>query len=138
MKLGPDALADRPIGPQILISGASARTIDNDGWYSDVDMTSYSGEVPDYVLGTDWTRPVAYDSGEAYVEYVSNVEETRKAPAPATPAVYTHPIKKPKPKPIQVSYPSQDGDILAGLHDGWPRSEPQVVEIDDPLETEPS
>lgn len=140
MKLGPDALADRPIGPQILISGATNRTINNDGWYSDVNLTSYTGEVPEYVLGTDWTRPVAYDGGdEAYVEYVSNVEEAQKAPAPATVAVYTHPVKKPQPpKAVKISYPTEDGDILAGLHDGWPTTEPQVVEIDDDLAAEPS
>lgn len=129
MKLGPDALADRPTGPQILISGAAKRVIDANGWYADtVSMTGYAEQMPEYVLGTDWTQPqvddVAFaDEGYDYppveelaepqIEQAVYVEEAVTVTTPDTPQ--------------RVAYPSADGDILAGLHD-----EPapaQVVEI---------
>ncbi|HYG26953.1 MAG TPA: hypothetical protein VD906_08600 [Caulobacteraceae bacterium] len=133
MKLGPEALADRPLGPQILLSGATNRVIDNDGWYSDAILMSYSGEIPEHVLGTDWSQPVSYDatdydSGYHLVAYPD--EEMRKAPPPVTPAVYTHPVKPTKPdKPVIVerpSYPSIDGDVIGGS-EAW--TQPQVVDL---------
>jgi hypothetical protein len=137
MKLGPDTLADRPIGPQILVSGASKRVIDANGWYADVQFAGYNGEVPEYVLGTDWTQPQVYDvafEDEAYsytpaeelpdaqVEKAVLVEDT------ARPVEYA--------EATQVSYPSVDGDILGGLHDE--PSAPQVVQIQGDSETLPS
>ena len=136
MKLGPDALADRPVGPQILLSGAANRVIDNDGWYADAILMSYSdAQVPEYVVGTDFTQPASYeydatdyDSGYNLVAYPNG--DTRKVPAPATPAVYTHPVKPKPDKPRVVEaprYPSIDGDVVGGAS-SW--SQPQVVDLE--------
>lgn len=137
MKLGPDALADRPNGPQILVSGASKRVIDANGWYADVQFAGYDSEVPAYVLGTDWTQPrvqdIAFEDesydyipadelAEPQIEKAVYVEDEVKVTTPA--------------EPQRVAYPSADGDILAGLRD-----EPapaQVVEIETDSETLPS
>jgi hypothetical protein len=123
------ALADRPIGPQILISGANNRVIDNDGWYADSGLGAYTGQVPEYVLGTDWTQPQTYDV--AYADVAPMAEATPVADDEA-------PASRPDPNPVQTVYvaapapmkahnPSEDGDILAGLHD----DDPQVVDVSD-------
>lgn len=126
MKLGPHALADRPIGPQILVFGADARVIDPHGWYAEADLVAYNGQLPEHVLGTDWAQPTvdeapaeSYDdASEAYAE----VEDT----------VFAAPVKISSPPPIPVSYPSIDGDILSGLH------EAEVVEAQEETGALPS
>jgi hypothetical protein len=126
MKLGPDALADRPTGPQILISGASKRVIDANGWYADARLISAGGEVPEYVLGTDWTQPVSYD-----VAYEEAVYDPLPAEEPyVEQAAYEPPAVKVStpPEVTQASYPSVDGDILAGLHEA--AAPDQVVEVE--------
>ncbi len=111
------ALADRPIGPQILISGASQRVIDNDGWYADAPMGAYEGEIPQYVLGTDWTQPPAYD-----VAYADPAAEPVLDTAAADPGDFVAPVEIPEqPKLAKAHMPSEDGDILAGLHDDGPQ-----------------
>jgi hypothetical protein len=137
MKLGPNALADRPIGPQILVSGASKRVIDANGWYADVQFAGYNGEVPDYVLGTDWTQPQVYDvafEDEAY----SYTPADELAPAQIEKAVLVEdtPRTEEPAQTMEVSYPSVDGDILGGLHDE--PSAPQVVQIAADSDTLPS
>jgi len=120
MKLGPEALADRPAGPQILISGASKRVIDGNGWYADAQLIGSTGEVPEYVIGTDWTRPVEAPYEEASYDVPAEepaVEEAAYVP----PVTVTTP-----PEPTLVSYPSVDGDILAGLHE----TPAQTAEVD--------
>ena len=116
-----DALADRPIGPQILISGASNRVIDEDGWYAQAQLASYNGQVPEYVLGTDWTLPPAHD--------VADVDETAQAPVAAVeeavadePGDFAAPVKVSAPPTVAAAprYPSEGGDILAGLGDHGP------------------
>lgn len=117
MKPG-DALADRPIGPQILVSGANNRVIDNDGWYADTQLVAYNGQVPEYVLGTDWTQPQTYNV--AYVDEAPQaapaVEDV--AVAVADPSGFAAPVKiSSPPNATKTHLPSEDGDILAGLHD---------------------
>lgn len=116
MKPG-DALADRPIGPQILISGANNRVIDNDGWYADTHFISYNGQMPEYVLGTDWTQPRPYD--------VAYTDATAAAPVETVavdPGDFAAPVEIPaEPKVTTAHLPSEDGDILAGLHDDGPQ-----------------
>ena len=119
------ALADRPIGPQILISGANNRVIDNDGWYANSQLASYNGQTPEYVLGTDWTHPQTYE-----VAYADTAEAPAAAPvedAVADAGDFATPVEVPaEPKLVKAHTPSQDGDILAGLHDD---DGPQVIHI---------
>jgi hypothetical protein len=45
---------DRPAGPQIVAETAEPGPAPID---ESLRLTRYSGKIPDYVLGTDWTRP---------------------------------------------------------------------------------
>jgi hypothetical protein len=111
------ALADRPIGPQILISGASQRVIDNDGWYANASIGAYQGQIPEYVLGTDWTQPPSYD-----VAYADPAAEPIVETAVAGPDDFVAPVETPEqPKLAKTHMPSEDGDILAGMHDDGPQ-----------------
>jgi hypothetical protein len=47
---------DRPAGPQIVDEAADAAPAPID---DSLRLTRYTGKIPDYVLGTDWTRPRA-------------------------------------------------------------------------------
>jgi hypothetical protein len=48
----PDLSADdRPVGPQILAEEPAPEPIDDS-----LRLTRFTGKIPDYVLGTDWTR----------------------------------------------------------------------------------
>jgi len=121
MKPG-SALADRPIGPQILISGANNRVIDNDGWYANAPFGNYNGQVPEYVLGTDWTHPQTYDA--AYVEPPATPDPAETAVADT--GDFVAPIEIPaEPRVTKAHLPSEDGDILAGVHDDGP----QVIHV---------
>ena len=114
MKLGPNALSEMG-GPQILISGDSARSLnDNPGGAT---FTGYNGEFPGYVLGSDWAQPPEYPLAEADGAYY---EPLPAEPEPqAEDAVFVAPVKISSPPPPEpVSYPSVDGDILGGVHDG--------------------
>ena len=117
MKPG-DALADRPIGPQILISGASNRVINEDGWYANSSMANYNGQIPEYVLGTDWTQPQTYEATytDATVTAAAPIETADDA------GNYVAPVEIPaSPKLAKAHLPSEDGDILAGMHDDGPQ-----------------
>jgi len=120
------ALADRPIGPQILISGANNRVINADGWYAAPQLTSYNGQVPQYVLGTDWTQPPTYDV--AYAEALPQAEPVEDVQVAGNDGDFVAPVKVSSPPETvtQTHYPSQDGDILAGLHDA---DEPSAIEV---------
>jgi len=115
MKLGPDALADRPTGPQILVSGEARRAIDADGWYADTQMISSNGEIPEYVLGTDWTQVVGSDA-PVYEDYTYEPVAEERAPTieeaayPTTVKIVSAPDDA-----DEVAYPSEKGDILGGL-----------------------
>jgi len=125
MKPG-DALADRPIGPQILVSGANNRVINADGWYAAPQLANYDGQIPQYVLGTDWTQPPAYQAAD--VEELPQAEPVTDVQVAQDDGDFVAPIKVSSPPPVAVRahYPSQDGDILAGLHDD---DQPAAVEV---------
>lgn len=108
------ALSDDPAGPQTLM-GVSARREPTDmAWTS----ASYSGPVPDYVLGTDWLRPPSY----APVEELAPPPEDIAPPPdfiawtpPSEPIVDSEELVTAPP-----AYPSETGDILAGLRPAAP------------------
>jgi len=109
----PDLEADnRPAGPQVIAEGPAAGST---GPFDDRTQAyaAYRGEIPDYVLGTDWKRqldaplPVAYaDAGSAVDYYESPLAEEERPVAEtgtATPAVY------PAPPEPHGGYPSLNG-----------------------------
>lgn len=132
MKLGPDALSEIG-GPQILISGGGERAAsgayDNGG----VLFTSQNGDVPEYVVGTDWTRPqyaaLSYDVG------YQDADDSYAPTAPAADAnideaVYTAPIKISSPPKLQpVSYPSIDGDVVGHAEEADQAAGPKVIHV---------
>ena len=80
------------------------------------EWTSLTGDIPDYVIGTDWTQPGALALA---------VESQDTPPPEAAPA--TEPVAAPTPAAVQAlahdqadlhaqpAYPSQGGGILAGI-----------------------
>lgn len=97
-------LHEQPTGPQIVAYGA---------WEGDTGSASLliarSGPTPEYVIGTDWTRPGNYQTDvaaifdtQAYVEPVSYPLAAEAVPAVEVSA------------PVRISYASLDGDILHG------------------------
>ena len=86
LKLGPNALADTG-GPQILVTGVGKRVIAPEYGSGGVLFASRNGEIPEYVIGTDWTQPVdlmaavdVYGYGYDY-DYELSGEETARAAA---------------------------------------------------------
>lgn len=117
MKLGPDALSEVG-GPQILIAGAGERVIDAQPHTGGALFTSLNGEIPEYVVGTDWTRP-QYAMGDVYAYDASYEEADSYAPTAPAPnpnvddAVFVAPVKiSSPPKIVPVSYPSEGGGVL--------------------------
>lgn len=72
-----------PEGPQMLVPGGG-RVAQTETYAL---LTGYSGNLPDYVIGSDAIRAAAADS----------------------------PVYAPPPEETAVAYPSVDGDILAGF-----------------------
>lgn len=133
MKLGPDALSEYG-GPQILLAPSAKHSQQQDYGAGEALFTSHNGEIPEYVVGTDWTRPqyamadvYYYDAGYEAVAY----EQADLGYAPTAPkpnpniddAVFVAPVKiSSPPEPKQASYPSMDGDVVGGSNeaDGGP------------------
>ena len=108
MKLGPEALADEG-GPQILISGAGKRVIAPSYGGGEPLFASHDGEIPEHVIGTDWTQPQYALAGEVYVYDAGYQEADSYAPTAPAPnpniddAVFVAPVKissPPKPTPV--------------------------------------
>lgn len=47
-------VGDKPGGPQMLLGGGGPRSAAAAG---DAGVSAYAGRTPEYVIGTDWTRP---------------------------------------------------------------------------------
>ena len=143
MKLGPDALAEMG-GPQILIAGSGERVVTQDYGAGGALFTSRNGEIPEYVIGTDWSQQAGYvltsdvyDDGYSEADY--GYAPTAPAPDPnIDDAVFVAPVKiSSPPKPRPVSYPSIDGDIV-GDHEEPDAALTEVVEAQEDLEHLPS
>lgn len=98
---------DRPAGPQIFAGWSGERSTGpfDDGGLA---FASYSGEIPEYVMGTDWRRMVAQPVVMAEPVYAE--EDYYEPPAyddlpepEAQPAIYV------AEAPSRVAYPSLDG-----------------------------
>lgn len=96
---------DRPEGPQILAGWSAARST---GPFDDGMTLAYAqGQIPDYVVGTDWKRQIAWaDTSETPVEARPAVSRDDVAPAAerhAALATFDEPSRE------AVAYPSMAG-----------------------------
>ena len=130
LKLGPEALAETG-GPQILISGAGKRVIAQEHGAGGVLFASRDGEIPEHVIGTDWTRPVDLEPVADVYEYeYVEADYGYDEPAPETApqvdhAAFAAPVKISSPPMLKpVSYPSIDGDVVG------PREAPDAALTD--------
>ena len=115
-------------GPQLLSGVSGERSVP--GFNQNASWTGYGGQIPDYVIGTDWTQP-AYPAEFASAEPDPEPEPARVAyEAPVRPAVAPRYETAPAPPP---TYPSLGGDILAGLQ----AAEPPTISEDAPAEPAP-
>ncbi len=76
---------DRPAGPQIVAASSGERS--SDPVDAGLALAAYHGRVPDYVLGTDWKKTMAWPDERAAVsapERVAVQDDTAAADAPAT------------------------------------------------------
>jgi hypothetical protein len=96
---------DRPLGPQMLMGGGPR----GGSYASDPGVGVYAGATPEYVIGTDWTRPKTpqyaqyaetADSGDV----MAYAEDDAPAPAQVTRTVWRD---DPREAP---AYPSQRGN----------------------------
>lgn len=120
------ALTDFRGGPQALapISGPRAQRVFN----AAANWTSYGGDIPDYMIGTDWIAPDMSMAAAAMGPEPAPPKPEDAAPAPTiAPAV----AKADEPPP-PTRYPSMGGDILAGMDSYEPPTPPENVALTPP------
>ncbi|RAK60614.1 hypothetical protein DJ021_12755 [Phenylobacterium hankyongense] len=97
---------DRPAGPQMFAGWSGARST---GPFDDgASITAYSGQVPDYVTGTDWKKALAWPGEQvAYLEPQPRLTGEAQADVPTdyAQAAYV------EPPPAQATYPSMSGGM---------------------------
>lgn len=118
LKLGPEALAETG-GPRMLITGTGKRVIAQEHGSGGVLFASRDGEIPEHVIGTDWTQPVdLIPAADVYEYEYAEADHGDAEPAPeAAPqidhAAFAAPVKISSPPTLKpVSYPSIDGDVV--------------------------
>ncbi|MBW8812363.1 MAG: hypothetical protein JF588_02965 [Caulobacterales bacterium] len=105
----PDFGQERVLGPQYFSADGGLHQA---SYTSDPGVSVYRGRIPDYVIGTDWTRPrreTAYapSSTEPREEPVAFTAEDEPPPSPM---VMTYRTWREPPQEAS-SYPSVDGDV---------------------------
>lgn len=101
-------VGDRPEGPQMFAGWSGARST---GPFDDgATFAGYQGQVPDYVVGTDWKREIAWQEAEAADPEPRDVAANEAPPehAPLRPAVFEEPARE---APV---YPSMAGGMAYG------------------------
>lgn len=117
-----------PEGPQSLGPQSGARNYDEaDGGLS---FAAYRYGVPEYVIGTDWTRPRDASPPSTDWERAPPLEYPESAPsvdASAQPAAYHAPAPEPESAP-EPNYPSMGGEVVARLDVPPPPAPPAAEE----------
>lgn len=90
-------------------------------WAETATWTSYGADIPDYVIGTDWTSPEVAMAAAAAEE--PEAAEPPPPPPPPSPEAEPEPEAEAPPAP-HLSYPSLGGDILAGMDSYAPPTPP--------------
>jgi len=114
---------DRPSGPQIILGKAAERS--TGPFDPRPEMASYSGQVPDYVLGTDWKRATEWRPQPADVS--PPMPRLARADEPPPPPILARAVYKDEPPPPRRhGYPT--------LGDELPRRAPVGQAVDDAYE----
>ncbi len=102
---------DRPIGPQVIAGWAGVRST---GPFDDgATFASYRGQIPDYVLGTDWKKSLAPPPEPKPIRVVDAAnDDPPPDPVVFTQATYDEPARE------APAYPSIQGgqDVLPPPH----------------------
>jgi len=121
----PDLEADnRPAGPQVIAEGPAAGST---GPFDDRTQAyaAYRGEIPDYVLGTDWKRATEWRPQPADVS--PPMPRLARADEPPPPPILARAVYKDEPPPPRrYGYPT--------LGDELPRRAPVGQAVDDAYE----
>ena len=96
----------RPAGPQMIADWAGDRS--TGPFDPGTSFASYQGATPDYVMGTDWKKSMAWPDERAAVSAPREVVDDEPAPTPEEPAVLTRAAYD-EPAPPPHAYPSLDG-----------------------------
>ena len=107
---------ERPQGPQQFTVGSAARST---GPFDPGTGYSYSGQMPDYVIGTDWKKAASYASDPAPPR---PDREEMKLARYEEPAAVSHETL-PEAKPAPVSYPSLSGGERYGTEPAAPTAQ---------------
>jgi len=100
----------RPAGPQMLADWAGERS--SGPFDPGTTFAAYHGNPPDYVMGTDWKRAMAWPDERAATPAPREVVETEAAATDPTP-VLSHAIYD-EPPPPHHDDPSQGYPSLGG------------------------
>ena len=119
--LRPDLHGDGLVAPQTLIAGGGPR----DDASADPGLARYGGRIPEYVIGTDWTRPPPLVVEAPRSEPVDAVVYPRDTLPDLQPTRAARPDEPPKP----VNFPSNDGGVF---HETDLPEAPPPPGIDDP------
>jgi hypothetical protein len=125
----PNLNLDRPGGPQMLMGGGTR----GGGYAADPGIGVYAGATPEYVIGTDWTRPKT----PQYVQYAQadtgdtgDVMAYAEDDAPA-PAEVTRTTWRDEPREATV-YPSERGNAYYEANLPAPPEPPDQADGSDP------
>jgi hypothetical protein len=128
-------LHEQTVGPQIVASSA---------WEGDVEAVApiyaRSGPIPDYVIGTDWTRPKNYEPQIAALYELP--DEPEAEPAAYDPQPYVAPVSlaavsatavetQPRLAPSPVSYPTADRVVPTAAPSAADSASDAVESLDD-------
>lgn len=119
----PDLRGDeRPEGPQIFAGWSGARST---GPFDDgMTLAYYEGQVPDYVVGTDWKQAIAWQETPEIVEAAEDYSAFDE-PEPAPEAgVYAADASWQAPAAEPPTYPSMSGGVAYGVDLPPPPSPP--------------
>lgn len=106
------AVGDRPAGPQMFASWSGTRS--TGPFDPGTTFVSYPDPAPDYLMGTDWKKRMAWPDERAATSASATEAappETPETPAPIdAPSVLTRAVYG-EPTPIAHAYPSLGGDV---------------------------
>jgi len=98
---------DRPAGPQMFADWAGARS--TGPFDPGTTFVSYRGKMPDYVLGTDWKKSMAWPDERAAVSPPRDVAPTDPPPDPPVETAGLTRAAYEEPPPAAHAYPSLNG-----------------------------